>query len=659
MPRIFARFAAAPIGPQLAVSDGGLTLLTLDDNGGLARAARSDVEQAGGIHGAEFTFWGDAALSAVVGIMQPAATLGAMPGATSQGVGWKINTGEVFVSNAVVANGLPVVSKGHIVGLRVLLDGGAPTLEFYHGANLVHSRALPAGASWHFAVSLASPVAGTLVAAVNAGQWQAQSPAAKAGWQQPAPAVVMLRLSDVEFLTAGTDAPAHARYEGIIDQAGIQTTSALAFWPWGGDAPVQGAVARVRVLDAEGFLDALAQSDAANIPVAVRMGTADGTLAAAIPIARFVCDAIEVEGDGYKTLHLRDAHDDLDELLTRGVFLPSIPALAWRVQPAVIGAVASIPALFANSDGSVAFLSDAPLFVDTVRDRGDAMEPGMWSMDPGNQQLLLSSPPAGPMVVDASSIGAGMQPATLNQTLREIFRRIDKSAWSWADAAALDSATGYAGIGYYAQGVSVRAALSAILPSYGAWWWQDADGVLRFARTVNPDTVAQGALAFDLVAEDLHGDLIYIPDNAPNLTRRMAYQPNAQVLGLGDLVTDMVDVPPARRLELTEPWRSVVYGAGVLPVRYAHADIAAPFVSVFWNRADAQAEIDRVLALYAVPRYLYRWMVKGDLALAPKPGQVGRITYPRYGLSAGRQVLVRAVERNPATGDVVLTLWGA
>jgi len=41
-----------------------------------------------------------------------------------------------------------------------------------------------------------------------------------------------------------------------------------------------------------------------------------------------------------------------------------------------------------------------------------------------------------------------------------------------------------------------------------------------------------------------------------------------------------------------------------------------------------------------------------------QPGQVGRITYPRYGLESGKNVLVRSVERNPTTGDVVLNVWG-
>jgi hypothetical protein len=57
-------------------------------------------------------------------------------------------------------------------------------------------------------------------------------------------------------------------------------------------------------------------------------------------------------------------------------------------------------------------------------------------------------------------------------------------------------------------------------------------------------------------------------------------------------------------------------------------------------------------------RHFYVLTIRGDQALAVQPGQVGRITYPRYGLAAGKNVLVRSVERNPATGDVVLNVWG-
>jgi hypothetical protein len=59
-----------------------------------------------------------------------------------------------------------------------------------------------------------------------------------------------------------------------------------------------------------------------------------------------------------------------------------------------------------------------------------------------------------------------------------------------------------------------------------------------------------------------------------------------------------------------------------------------------------------------VQRHFYQLAVRGDQDLAPLPGQIGRLTYGRYGLEDGKPVLVRRVERNPATGDVVLTVWG-
>jgi len=242
--------------------------------------------------------------------------------------------------------------------------------------------------------------------------------------------------------------------------------------------------------------------------------------------------------------------------------------------------------------------------------------------------------------------------------MADIMGRLGKAAWSGTDCAAIDAATGYAGVGYYAgTAITGRDAMNAILPSYGVGCYQDADGALRFVQVAAPEEWA-GELAFDLAGGDLAEDLLAIPDEAPNLTRRMAYRPNAQALSASDLVTDVVDMPQWRRDELMGLFRAQVYGAGAMHPHYRRADGADPVLSLFWNGADAQAEIDRVVAMYRVQRFFYRVSVQGDQELAPHPGQVGRIAYSRYGLEAGKQVLVRRVERNPATGEVVLTLWG-
>lgn len=379
----------------------------------------------------------------------------------------------------------------------------------------------------------------------------------------------------------------------------------------------------------------------------------------AVAVARYTADSIEVVDDVRKVLHLRGAHEVLDKRLSRAQFLPSVPTLAGRPIPTSIGAVASMLALPATADGSVSFLCDAPLAsVTAALDRGDPLTAvDDWALDPSQQQLLLANAPLGPVVVDGSTIAPDTG-ATLAQALTDLFARAGLEAWQQADADAIDTATGDAGIGYYdAAGGSCRDALARILPSFGAWWYADVDGALRIVRLVDPDGTADEDLAFDLVGSDPIDDVVIIPDLAPNLTRRFGYRPNAFIHSAGDLVTDLEDVPPARRIELTSACRGEVYGRAPLPARYAHADSNPAFVSVFWNAADAQAELDRTLALYAVERNFYPWrMVDPDFA--GKPGQVGRITYPLHGLEAGRKVLIVDVQRNLGTGEVTLTLWG-
>lgn len=656
MARTFARFAAIPIGPQLAARDGGLTLTTTAAPVSVSRLARSDVAQASDTHGAEFAFWGDDALVAVIGVATSAAPLGSELGAAGGGLGWRLHTGEVLFNGAVVASGLPAVAKGDIVGVRVQF-GTPHTVKFYLGSAEIHSRAVALPGPLHFAVSLASTTAGGLTCAVNAGQWQAASEAGLAGWFNADVASITSRLSDIDHLSTAGDTPAHVRYEGLLAE-GIDIESQIGFWPWSGDQSTKGTSASIRVTDADALIDELAMQDVRGVPVALRLGDRGADVAAAAPVGRFVMDRVEIASDGTKVIYLADAHSDLDDSLTRGVFLPNIPALAWRPQPAVIGAVASVPGYVANSDGTVLFLSDSRLQdVATVMDRGDIMESGTFTVAPDGQQLLMTSPSMGPVVCDVSSIGANLQPATLQQALAAIFGRIGKSSWSAADAASIDTETGYAGIGYYSTGSTVREALAAILPSYGAGWWQDDDGVLRITRITDP-ALHSGALAFDVSRTDMLEDLVGMRDLAPNLTRRMAYRPNAQILGVSDLVTDLVDLPQSRRDELTRAWRGQIYSGGPLPQCYRHADTAAPFVSCFWRAQDAQAENDRIVALYGVPRSTFQARFKGDPSFAPKPGQIGRVTYARYGLDAGKKVLVRGRRRNPATGDVVLTLWG-
>lgn len=462
-----------------------------------------------------------------------------------------------------------------------------------------------------------------------------------------------IRIADHEWLSAPGDAPANARWEGRIDPAGVTTVAQIGFWPWGADA-VQAAVAQVRLLDADGLLDSTALSDLSGEAVALELVELDGTYADAVPVARFVADRLVNNDDGRKTLLLRDAHDALDKIINDRTFAEAVAGLSGQRMPMSIGQVYNAPVLLTGSDGSVGWLGDAPQLVDLVRDRGDLMETGTWSMDTHQQQILLESPPLGPVTADLRSVGGG----SLELCLREVMRRCGIAAWSSADAAAMTADTGYHDIGLYdAQARTGRSALVSILSTFGAWYWQDASGVLRLTRIVDPATLD---VALELAAADLDGDVTYTTDTAPALTTRMAYRLNARPLRDSELVTDLVDVPPALRAQLGAPQEGIATadGAGSLPSEYRHALDADPYPSLFAYAADAQAEINRVVNLYQTVRRFWEVPVSGLQAQVAIPGQCCRLIYPRHGLGAGRKLLIRRVERSVSTGKFKLTLWG-
>lgn len=255
----------------------------------------------------------------------------------------------------------------------------------------------------------------------------------------------------------------------------------------------------------------------------------------------------------------------------------------------------------------------------------------------------------------ATQDGLILIPATLEAALREIFQRVGKANWRNTDAYAIDYATGYAGIGFYSrETVTARQALEAILPSYCASEFTGLDGLLRFTRLTNPSTAT---VDISLDQNDLAGEPTIMPDHAPALSNRMGYQFNNVVMSPADFVTDLVGVPPARRQELSRSHRGTVHSTVLLAARYEQALRAPPMPSLFYNRADAQHEIDRVCRLYTVNRDFYALSLKGDTRRV-EPGQICRLSYGRYGLNTGKNLFVVSVKVNAITGNTDLRLWG-
>jgi hypothetical protein len=228
--------------------------------------------------------------------------------------------------------------------------------------------------------------------------------------------------------------------------------------------------------------------------------------------------------------------------------------------------------------------------------------------------------------------------------------------WSLTDAQAIDTATGYAGIGErLAGGETVAQALDVALASYTACKWVDGGGTLRIARLRDP---ADDAPAGTLDINAMGADLVPMMDAAPGLTTQMGVRRKWGELSDGDLVSASTNFPLAVRQSMLQPYQQIVSSAQPLAGAYKHALYAPAVASCFDQAADGQAEIDRVAKIYSVPRWFYA--VPIELADFPDLDldQVWTLVYPRYGLAAGKPVLVIDFQPDLLAGTANVILWG-
>jgi hypothetical protein len=236
---------------------------------------------------------------------------------------------------------------------------------------------------------------------------------------------------------------------------------------------------------------------------------------------------------------------------------------------------------------------------------------------------------------------AALIPIKLADFFDEIMRRSGRSAsqYSRADAAAIDTATGYAGMGFFtSEPITRRAALDMAAASYTACFWQDKSNILRVTQLRAPEGETS---TFTLTEDDYETDMKRSDYLMPALTTQWGYAPNWTVLNDSDFVTDFIDVPAATRRVLSRKYQGVVGSAVALSSSYAASVFSQVHGSLLDQRADAQAEDDRVCQYASIDRYEYDVdLPRGTVEL----GQYGTIYHAdKYGLAAGKAVMVKRI----------------
>lgn len=249
-------------------------------------------------------------------------------------------------------------------------------------------------------------------------------------------------------------------------------------------------------------------------------------------------------------------------------------------------------------------------------------------------------------------------PQSLEGLLSSLMAKSFVNTLLLSDAYAIDQATGYAGTGLYIghdETPTLAQCIARILPSYTASIWQADNGDVRLTRMVAPeDETSVGTI----LRADLARDLRVIPDQAPGLSKRAYFQRNWYQHQPADYVTDTLEVSPEDRVMLSREYRQSVTSGVAVANRYAHAQTAAPVGFLFEDIGDARDEINRIVTIYSVERSFHECEFHPGHENRYTLGEVWTLTYPRYGLAAGKQLLVVGVDEDLYTGAVTVLLWG-
>lgn len=216
----------------------------------------------------------------------------------------------------------------------------------------------------------------------------------------------------------------------------------------------------------------------------------------------------------------------------------------------------------------------------------------------------------------------------------------------------LDAANN-AGCGYFVD--NDRTALTAaqeVLDSVGAWLVPNRDGSFVVGRYSDPSSAP--GLTFDIEEQSLGDSLERVDGAIPVYRIVLQYQRVNQVQAESALAGA---VTAERRAYLGNEWRTVV--AEDASIKAKHLDARELTITTFLtDEAAAQAEANRLLALYKVERDRYRVTLPLSAGWGADVGLAVTLVHPRLGMALGRPFNVIGRTDNYAAESVQLDLWG-
>ncbi len=495
--------------------------------------------------------------------------------------------------------------------------------------------------------------------------------------------VVVHRYSDGGYTSAPTDTPPNAWYQPRIKRAANYGRSIRGA---GGRATAAGG--EMVLIDTDGGLDGLTDATAGRL-VQIRRLNQDRTLAGSTLILTGI--ALQPErGLTTVTLKLRDmaaalAETQVQEATYGGTTTDGTlqnadgrPSdIGGRVKPLCYGACYSVAPAPVDVYHLMYQVHDGPVAaIPVVRDRGVALTPAadyptmaaLYAATTGEAGsgadiergrygtclaaglFKLGGMPFGAITADVLS---GLAPA--DRTAAAVMRTLVEGAGHAVDGDALAAlaASVPAEIGLYLdRETTIAAALDMVAESIGAWWAFDRAGVWTCGRLDRPAEDAVPVAEFG-VGEIFRKDLSRSTGDHPVKTIKLRYAPYWSALTESDIAGD---VDASLRAELIEPWRTAEAADATVAITYPLAQVTE-VESLIADQAAAQAEAARLLALLSVPSARYKIAVPLELASRVQLGSIIKVTLPRWGMNAGKNLLVVGIEEDTSRHRAIIEGW--
>lgn len=479
-------------------------------------------------------------------------------------------------------------------------------------------------------------------------------------------------LSDVGFTTEPSDSPANQYFVAQVENPLQLDVSIMQGDQFGSAAPTFG---NITIINGDGALDNILAFFWTGREVIVKAGATNFSYNEFTTVFSGFSSGIEADEDTISVL-ISDGRARVDQQIQQTTYagtggLEGGSDLATQVKPLCYGECYNIEPILVDATNLVYQVHSGAMQAFTnVYDAGVALTSsgdvaditlvtptaGHYYTQLSGGYVKLGSTPSGRITADVQGDATGGTYSSKPSDIVQVIVKNKLGSQSFA-ASEIDGAnfnllgaqvTGPAGI-YITDRVQCSDLLDQLINPLGAWWTFTRQGKLSCGFADDP-----GTATVYLTADDIDEEGVKLAETIPASWRiSVGYKPLGVVQPESELAGSAT---AARRQLVADQYRYVTSEDGTVLTANQIAN-ERTFDTRLTSSTDANMLLARLVRIYGSRRRLYELAIHNAL-FQVYVGDTVNVTFPRFDLSAGRNLLVVGISEDVETDTTTLTLWG-